>query len=146
MNTRKAIALFVSCLALTACGEDAPAVEATPTEIPAPPEAEPEAAPVTVGTVAPPSAEALARATETGTLARAILADATAGEAALTAAGLSMEILVDINVGMNRTGVEPGPAALELYESLTRLPGISPGGLHVYDGHQQAADFGRAGK
>jgi D-threonine aldolase len=61
--------------------------------------------------------------------------------AALTAAGLSMEILVDINVGMNRTGVEPGPAALELYELLTRLPGISPGGLHVYDGHQQAADF-----
>ena len=93
MNTRKAIALFVSCLALTACGEDAPAVEATPTEIPAPPEAEPEAAPVTVGTVAPPSAEALARATETGTLARAILADATAGEAALTAAGLTPDEL-----------------------------------------------------
>lgn len=60
---------------------------------------------------------------------------------ALTAAGLSMEILVDVNVGMNRTGVEPGPQALALYELLATLPGIRPGGLHVYDGHQQAQDF-----
>lgn len=59
---------------------------------------------------------------------------------ALSAAGVSMEILLDLNVGMNRTGVEPGPQALALYEQLTKLPGVRPGGLHVYDGHQQASD------
>jgi len=93
MNTRNVIALVLSMLALTACGEEAPAVEPTSPEpvATATPEAEPTPEPVVVGTVAAPSAEELAQATATGALARTILADPAAGEAALGAAGLTSD-------------------------------------------------------
>jgi D-serine deaminase-like pyridoxal phosphate-dependent protein len=61
--------------------------------------------------------------------------------AALATAGKSMELLIDLNVGMNRTGIVAGPEALALYEQFAKLPGIVPGGFHVYDGHQQQLDF-----
>jgi D-serine deaminase-like pyridoxal phosphate-dependent protein len=54
---------------------------------------------------------------------------------ALAAAGQSVEVLIDLDVGQHRTGMAPGPQALELYELFARLPGLKPGGLHVYDGH-----------
>ena len=49
--------------------------------------------------------------------------------------GLTLEVFLDLDCGMHRTGIEPGPAAIELYRLLATLPGIKPGGLHVYDGH-----------
>jgi D-serine deaminase-like pyridoxal phosphate-dependent protein len=55
--------------------------------------------------------------------------------AALTAAGREIEVLLDIDVGQHRTGVAPGEGAVALYEQIDRLPGLRPGGLHVYDGH-----------
>jgi D-serine deaminase-like pyridoxal phosphate-dependent protein len=51
------------------------------------------------------------------------------------AQGLRIPVWLDLNVGQNRTGIEPGPAALALYEKLHTLPGITPVGLHEYDGH-----------
>ena len=36
---------------------------------------------------------------------------------------------------MHRSGIEPGPEAVELYRLIDQLPAIAPGGLHVYDGH-----------
>lgn len=79
-------------LGLTACGEDAPAIEPE-SEVPtvAVPEVPPPAEPVSVGTVPPPSAEEITQATETGTLARTILREPTTAEAALTAAGLTAD-------------------------------------------------------
>jgi D-serine deaminase-like pyridoxal phosphate-dependent protein len=53
----------------------------------------------------------------------------------LTDAGRAVEVLLDIDVGQHRTGIAPGPEAVALYESLRSLPGLAPGGLHVYDGH-----------
>lgn len=44
-------------------------------------------------------------------------------------------VLLDINIGMNRTGIAPGEPAVRLYKMITELPGITAGGLHVYDGH-----------
>jgi D-serine deaminase-like pyridoxal phosphate-dependent protein len=44
-------------------------------------------------------------------------------------------VWLDINIGMNRTGIAPGETAVKLYKMITDLPGISAGGLHVYDGH-----------
>lgn len=44
-------------------------------------------------------------------------------------------VYLDLNVGMNRTGITPGPAALELYGSLRQVQGLVPVGLHAYDGH-----------
>jgi D-serine deaminase-like pyridoxal phosphate-dependent protein len=54
---------------------------------------------------------------------------------AMAEAGRAVEVLLDIDVGQHRTGIEPGPEAVALYESLRSLPGLAPGGLHVYDGH-----------
>jgi D-threonine aldolase len=51
-----------------------------------------------------------------------------------------LPLYVDINVGMNRSGILPGPAALQLYRELCKAPGVQPAGLHGYDGHLRAAD------
>lgn len=53
----------------------------------------------------------------------------------LVRAGQQVEILLDLNVGMHRTGIEPGEQAIALYELVDCLPGLRPGGLHAYDGH-----------
>lgn len=47
------------------------------------------------------------------------------------------DLLLDLNVGQNRTGLPIGPEAAEFYARCVRLPGFLPGGLHVYDGHHQ---------
>jgi D-serine deaminase-like pyridoxal phosphate-dependent protein len=54
---------------------------------------------------------------------------------AMTAEGLRMDVLIDLDVGQHRTGIAPGPEADALYEQFARLPGVRPGGFHVYDGH-----------
>jgi D-serine deaminase-like pyridoxal phosphate-dependent protein len=68
-----------------------------------------------------------------------VLADHPAGARALsdalTAAGATVDVLLDIDVGQHRTGIAPGAEAVALYELIDRLPGLRPGGLHVYDGH-----------
>jgi len=46
-----------------------------------------------------------------------------------------LEVFLDLNVGMNRTGIVPGDAALELYCICAGTNGIRPVGLHAYDGH-----------
>jgi D-serine deaminase-like pyridoxal phosphate-dependent protein len=58
------------------------------------------------------------------------------------AAGLDVPVYLDINVGMDRTGIAPGPAALDLYRAAQLLEGITPVGLHAYDGHIRDADPG----
>ncbi len=55
--------------------------------------------------------------------------------AALQRAGVEVEVLVDLNVGMNRTGIAPGEGAFQLYRDMASTPSIRPGGLHAYDGH-----------
>jgi len=54
---------------------------------------------------------------------------------------LAVNIYIDLNVGMNRTGIPPGNEALELYKTCFRLPGINLIGLHAYDGHIHDADI-----
>jgi D-serine deaminase-like pyridoxal phosphate-dependent protein len=46
-----------------------------------------------------------------------------------------LRVFLDLNVGMNRTGVAPGGPALELYRACSSMKGIRPVGLHAYDGH-----------
>ena len=55
---------------------------------------------------------------------------------------LHIHVYIDLNVGMNRTGIVPGEAALQLYADCALLPGIKPVGLHAYDGHMHYDDFG----
>ena len=61
-------------------------------------------------------------------------------EQAVTA-GLVVPVYIDLNVGMNRTGIAPGGAVLTLYAELDQLPGVEPVGLHAYDGHLRNPDL-----
>jgi D-serine deaminase-like pyridoxal phosphate-dependent protein len=75
----------------------------------------------------------------------AVLADHAIGveqlSAALSAAGQSVDVLLDLDVGQHRTGIAPGPAAVALYEQIARAPGLRPAGFHVYDGHNNPEDL-----
>jgi len=57
-------------------------------------------------------------------------------------AGRPIDLLLDIDCGQHRCGVEAGARALELYRLIASSPGLKPGGLHVYDGHIHEADPG----
>jgi len=57
------------------------------------------------------------------------------------AAGLTIPVYLDLNVGMNRTGIVPGEEALQLYILAASTPGIEPVGLHAYDGHIRDAGW-----
>ncbi|MBI2925621.1 MAG: D-TA family PLP-dependent enzyme [Verrucomicrobia bacterium] len=46
-----------------------------------------------------------------------------------------IEVLLDLDIGQHRTGVEPTARALELYRLIASSPALTPGGLHAYDGH-----------
>ncbi len=54
---------------------------------------------------------------------------------AATAAHVTLGVLVEVNVGLNRCGVAPGRAALELAEQVDRAPGLLFKGLQGYEGH-----------
>ena len=49
-------------------------------------------------------------------------------------------VLLDLEVGMGRTGIEPGDSAAALYALVASLPGLEPDGLHAYDGHINETD------
>lgn len=51
-----------------------------------------------------------------------------------------MHVLIDVNMGMNRTGV-PLTAAQALYEKCAMLKGIKMAGMHCYDGNHNNRDF-----
>jgi D-serine deaminase-like pyridoxal phosphate-dependent protein len=55
--------------------------------------------------------------------------------------GLETHVWLDINVGMNRTGVIPGEKALRLYNRIVDSPMLIAEGLHVYDGHIHEHDI-----
>ena len=48
--------------------------------------------------------------------------------------GYELDVWIDINNGMNRTGIVP-PKAMELYHHIHSLPALKFAGIHVYDGH-----------
>lgn len=55
--------------------------------------------------------------------------------------GMETHIWLDINNGMNRTGIPPGENAARLYKMIIDLPMLKAEGLHVYDGHIHDGDF-----
>jgi len=66
------------------------------------------------------------------------VARAIAGEAVKH--NITVDVLLDINVGMNRTGVLP-QNAFKLYKACRELQGIKVIGLHGYDGHINDTDL-----
>ena len=55
--------------------------------------------------------------------------------------GLETHVWLDINNGMNRTGVTPGEKAEKLFERIMDSPMLVAEGLHVYDGHIHEPDI-----
>ena len=47
----------------------------------------------------------------------------------------TLTMWVDLDVGMHRTGIAPGPGAAALIETLAKCPTLETGGWHAYDGH-----------
>jgi len=50
-------------------------------------------------------------------------------------------VWLDINNGMNRTGIQPGVKAAVLINMINNLPMLKAEGLHVYDGHINEPDY-----
>lgn len=55
--------------------------------------------------------------------------------AAATAAGTVVSLLIEVDIGMGRCGVQPGQPALELAKRMIGLPGIRFAGLQAFEGH-----------
>lgn len=66
---------------------------------------------------------------------------AAAQSKAFAEADLQVPVYIDLNIGMNRTGIGPGDEALELYKYCSTATGIIIKGLHAYDGHIRDIDF-----
>jgi D-serine deaminase-like pyridoxal phosphate-dependent protein len=56
--------------------------------------------------------------------------------------GMETHVWLDLNVGMNRTGILPGKEAVSLYKKIISSPMLVADGLHVYDGHIHEHDPG----
>ena len=54
---------------------------------------------------------------------------------------LQVSLWLDINNGMNRTGITPNNEAVLLYQKMASSDNIIAQGLHVYDGHIHESDF-----
>lgn len=59
---------------------------------------------------------------------------------AAAAAGATLGVLVEVDIGMNRCGVDPGEPALALARKIHASPGLRFDGLQGYDGHLQLLD------
>ena len=55
------------------------------------------------------------------------------------AGNICVDVYIDVNDGMNRTGIKP-QNAFQLFEECENLSGIKIIGLHVYDGHIRDTD------
>lgn len=54
---------------------------------------------------------------------------------AAVTADVSVDVFLDLDTGLHRTGVAPGAAAAALYRHIDQSPGLRAAGLHCYDGH-----------
>lgn len=55
---------------------------------------------------------------------------------------VTIPVYIDLNVGMNRTGIKPNEGVFELYGYCNELRGVKIMGLHAYDGHIHDKEFG----
>lgn len=60
-------------------------------------------------------------------------------EAAITK-NLNLSVYIDLNVGMNRTGIKP-ELSYDLYHHIKNLKGVDLKGFHAYDGHIYEKDL-----
>jgi D-serine deaminase-like pyridoxal phosphate-dependent protein len=78
-----------------------------------------------------------------GTAFSALIDDpdaARALSATVSAAGVKVGVLLDLDVGQHRTGIPVGEGAAALYQLAASLPGLTPNGFQLYDGHNNQPD------
>ncbi len=51
-----------------------------------------------------------------------------------------LQVMLDLDAGMHRTGINIGDAATELYRGVDKHPLLQPAGIHWYDGHDHFSD------
>lgn len=61
--------------------------------------------------------------------------------AAFAATGRALDLYLDVDMGMHRTGIEPGAKAVELYRLIANTSGLRAAGLHCYDGHNHVTEL-----
>jgi D-threonine aldolase len=54
---------------------------------------------------------------------------------------IEISVYLDLNLGMNRTGIDPGNTAKALCIEASELPGVKLKGIHGYDGHIRNSDL-----
>ncbi len=59
---------------------------------------------------------------------------------------IKTSLFLDVNNGMNRTGIWPGDKALQLYKDMASSANVIAKGLHVYDGHIRESNFDKRKK
>lgn len=67
------------------------------------------------------------------------LSNAKALSNSATGKSAKLGVLIEVNVGLDRCGVEPGEPALSLAKQIVRLPGLEFKGLMGYEGHLQVS-------
>ena len=79
----------------------------------------------------------LVRLARRATIAVAVdhIEQATAIAAAATAAGVTVGLLVEVDIGMGRCGVAPGRPAVDLARRIASLAGVRFEGLQAFEGH-----------
>ncbi|RZF59361.1 D-TA family PLP-dependent enzyme [Sphingobacterium corticibacterium] len=54
---------------------------------------------------------------------------------------IQVDVFIDLNIGMGRTGIRPDDAAFELYRFCSEMDGLHVQGFHAYDGHVREVDM-----
>ena len=54
---------------------------------------------------------------------------------AAVAAGSTVHLLVEVDIGMGRCGLPPGESVLELAKQIEKFPGVMLDGIQAYEGH-----------
>lgn len=62
-------------------------------------------------------------------------AQAEALSAAMDAANVSLRVLIELEIGMNRVGIAPDDRAIALARHVAELPGLRLAGVMAYEGH-----------
>jgi D-serine deaminase-like pyridoxal phosphate-dependent protein len=59
---------------------------------------------------------------------------------ACQSADVVLDVFLDLNSGMNRTGIPAGPEAMAVYRAIHAASNLRAAGLHAYDGHLHERD------
>lgn len=54
---------------------------------------------------------------------------------AMAEAGLRLRVIIEVNIGLNRVGTEPGEPTLAMAREIAKRPGVQLAGIMGYEGH-----------